>query len=258
MQNLIGEDKKMETIGNLLILFTTSLCFYLFVALLNIFYKYWWIPHRVQFIMNSQGIRGPPYEFIHGNNKEAAQMLIEASTKPLALTQDIVPRVMPHVYSWINKYGLVLVLVAASMVGVSLVNKEWGSLGSHPHPHHPHNHTNGPKRIIVGGSQKWHFGVNYSDCVYLLPHLKSFLNCDLRKSKMIANRTQESGNGFEFVLKKWKPYYFACCERNGFHCKVGLMKSAVVSPPLMDHLSLQGRCSACVFFHYHIWSRQRV
>ncbi|KAK8259205.1 hypothetical protein V6Z12_D13G040600 [Gossypium hirsutum] len=66
---------------------------------------YWWIPQRVQFIMNSQGIRGSPYEFIHGNNKEAAQMLMEAPTKPMTLTHDIFPRVMPHVYSWINKYG---------------------------------------------------------------------------------------------------------------------------------------------------------
>ncbi|KAK8259209.1 hypothetical protein V6Z12_D13G041000 [Gossypium hirsutum] len=32
-------------------------------------------------------------------------MLMEASTKPMALTHDIFPRVMPHVYSWINKYG---------------------------------------------------------------------------------------------------------------------------------------------------------
>ncbi|KAB2047378.1 hypothetical protein ES319_A13G040800v1 [Gossypium barbadense] len=95
----------METMGNLLILFTASLCLYLFVALLNVFYKYWWIPQRVQFIMNSQGIRGPPYEFIHGNNKEIAQMFMEASTKPMALTHDIFPRVVPHVYSWINKYG---------------------------------------------------------------------------------------------------------------------------------------------------------
>ncbi|KAK8568149.1 hypothetical protein V6N13_106083 [Hibiscus sabdariffa] len=144
--------------------------------------------------------------------------------------------------------GMVLVLVAASMVGVSLANKEWGS--------HPHNHTTSPKRVIVGGSENWHFGVNYTDwslknapfylndtlvfkydppsnttfphSVYLLPNLKSFLNCDLRRAKVIANPTQGSGNGFEFVLKKRKPYYLACGERNGFHCKVGLMKFAVV------------------------------
>ncbi|XP_039065729.1 uncharacterized protein LOC120211200 [Hibiscus syriacus] len=126
--------------------------------------------------------------------------------------------------------GLILVMVAASVVG--------------------------PKRIIVGGSQNWRFGVNYTDWslknapfylndtlvfkydapskitfphnVYLLPNLKSFLNCDLRRGKVIANPTQGSGNGFEFVLKKRKPYYLACGERNGFHCKVGLMKFAVV------------------------------
>lgn len=46
--------------------------------------------------------------------------------------------------------GLVLVL-AASMLGVSLANKDWGS------------HTNGPKKIVVGGSEKWTFGVNYTD-----------------------------------------------------------------------------------------------
>ena len=56
--------------------------------------------------------------------------------------------------------GLVLVLAIASMLGVGFANKDWGSgWGSH----HPHNHTNGPKKIIVGGSQNWHFGFNYTD-----------------------------------------------------------------------------------------------
>ncbi|KAE8667427.1 peroxidase 10-like [Hibiscus syriacus] len=109
--------------------------------------------------------------------------------------------------------GLVLVLFAASMVEVSLANKELGS-------HHRHSHTSSPKRIIVGGSQNWHFGVNYTDwslknapsylndtlvfkydapsnttfphSVYLLPNLKSFLNCDLRRAKAIANPNQGS------------------------------------------------------------------
>nr|KJB47426.1 hypothetical protein B456_008G025800 [Gossypium raimondii] len=115
-----------------------------------------------------------------------------------------------------------------------------------------------PKRFTVGGSQHWQFGVNYTDwslktapfyfndtlvfkydppsnttfphSVSLLPNLRSFLNCDLKKAKLIANQTQGGGNGFEFVLKKKnkkKPYYFVCGERNGFHCKVGIMKFAV-------------------------------
>ncbi|CAI9768121.1 unnamed protein product [Fraxinus pennsylvanica] len=63
--------------------------------------------------------------------------------------------------------------------------------------------------------------------VYLLPNFWSFQNCDLRRAKKIAQETQGGGEGFEFVLKRWQPYYFACGERNGFHCKTGMMKFAV-------------------------------
>ncbi|MBA0752910.1 hypothetical protein Gogos_020101 [Gossypium gossypioides] len=148
--------------------------------------------------------------------------------------------------------GLVLLQAIACVVEVSLANKGWDS---HTYPY---NHSSAPKRFTVGGSQHWQFGVNYTDwslktapfyfndtlvfkydppsnttfphSVSLLPNLRSFLNCDLKKAKLIANQTQGGGNGFEFVLKKKnkkKPYYFVCGERNGFHCKVGIMKFAV-------------------------------
>ena len=64
--------------------------------------------------------------------------------------------------------------------------------------------------------------------VYLLPDFKSFVNCDLRKAKQLANATQGAGEGFEFALDKWQPYYFACGESNGFHCNVGRMKFSVM------------------------------
>ncbi|KAK8308159.1 hypothetical protein V6Z12_D02G038000 [Gossypium hirsutum] len=56
-------------------------------------------------MLNSQGIRGPPYRFIHGNNKEVAKMRQEALSKPMALRHDIFPRVQPHIDTWINEYG---------------------------------------------------------------------------------------------------------------------------------------------------------
>ncbi|WRX14261.1 Cytochrome P450 - like 10 [Theobroma cacao] len=75
-------------------------------ALLRFFHRYWWIPFRIQYTMSLQGIKGPPYEFIHGNNKASTDMRMEAYRKPMAaLTHDIVPRVMPQIYSWINIYG---------------------------------------------------------------------------------------------------------------------------------------------------------
>ncbi|CAA0830928.1 Cupredoxin superfamily protein [Striga hermonthica] len=114
----------------------------------------------------------------------------------------------------------------------------------------------GSRKFIVGGSENWHFGFNYSNwaissrpfymndslvfkydapnattfphSVYLLPNLKSYQNCDLKRAKRIADANAGVGEGFEFVLKRWQPYYFACGEREGFHCRVGNMKFAVV------------------------------
>ncbi|WRX16057.1 hypothetical protein QQP08_008544 [Theobroma cacao] len=82
-----------------------SFFLYFLRALLKAFYNYWWIPHRIQNILRSQGIKGPPYEFIHGNNKAIVESIREASSKPMALTHDIFPRVLPHIYSCINTYG---------------------------------------------------------------------------------------------------------------------------------------------------------
>ncbi|KAE8703025.1 CYP749A22 protein [Hibiscus syriacus] len=79
-------------------------CFFL-IALIKFLYDYLWIPLRIQHMLNSQGIKGPPYRFIHGNNKEVAEMKKEALSKPMGLTHDIFPKVQPHLYSWINKYG---------------------------------------------------------------------------------------------------------------------------------------------------------
>ena len=58
--------------------------------------------------------------------------------------------------------------------------------------------------------------------IYLLPNLWSFLRCDLRWAKRVATTSQGAGEGFEFVLNKWKPYYFACGESKGFHCQSGM------------------------------------
>ncbi|KAK6251980.1 hypothetical protein QUC31_013700 [Theobroma cacao] len=92
--------------ANLSALLTGSLCLYLVMALIKILHKYWWTPLRIQYAMNLQGIKGPPYKFIHGNNKETERMTRDALSKPMAnLSHDILPRVNPPVYSRINSYG---------------------------------------------------------------------------------------------------------------------------------------------------------
>ncbi|KAE8712249.1 CYP749A22 protein [Hibiscus syriacus] len=68
-------------------------------------YDYLWTPLRIQRILNSQGVKGPPYKFIHGNNTAVAQMKMEELSKPMGLMHELFPRVQPHLYSWINRYG---------------------------------------------------------------------------------------------------------------------------------------------------------
>ncbi|KHG17439.1 Secologanin synthase [Gossypium arboreum] len=92
----------MSALTDLVIL--VPFCFFL-VALIKFLYDYLWVPLRIQHLLNSQGIKGPPYKFIHGNNHEVTKMKKEALSKPLGLTDDILPRVQPHIYSWINRYG---------------------------------------------------------------------------------------------------------------------------------------------------------
>ncbi|GMI83642.1 hypothetical protein HRI_002033400 [Hibiscus trionum] len=134
------------------------------------------------------------------------------------------------------------------------------------------------------GSENWHLGFNYSDwafqnapfyfndtlvfkydppsnttfphSVYLFPDRWSYLNCNLKRAKMIANATQGGGNGFEFALKRWRPYYFACCERNGFHCKVGGMRFMVVewchsSVGITKHLEIITKETSNILFTIH-------
>lgn len=66
--------------------------------------------------------------------------------------------------------GLILVAMAASMLGVSMANRNrdwtynynktagwgWGSY------HRPNRTDTTSKKIVVGGSDNWHFGVNYT------------------------------------------------------------------------------------------------
>ena len=80
-----------------------SLC--LLIALIRIFHKLWRAPNRLQRLMGSQGIRGPPYRFIHGSNKEIMSLRIEAMSKPFGLSHDVLAKVRPHVHYWTNLYG---------------------------------------------------------------------------------------------------------------------------------------------------------
>ncbi|KHG13385.1 Cytochrome P450 protein [Gossypium arboreum] len=80
-------------------------CSLFLIALIKFLYDYLWVPLSIQHMLNSQGIKGPPYRFIHGNNKEIIKMRKEAMSKPKALTHDMFIKLQPHTHSWIKEYG---------------------------------------------------------------------------------------------------------------------------------------------------------
>ncbi|KAK8365114.1 hypothetical protein V6Z11_A02G030900 [Gossypium hirsutum] len=80
-------------------------CCFFFIALIKLLYNYLWIPLHIQHMLNSQEIKGPPYRFIHGNNKEVTKMKQKALSKSVGLTDDLFPKVEPHFYTWTNRYG---------------------------------------------------------------------------------------------------------------------------------------------------------
>ncbi|XP_065864233.1 cytochrome P450 CYP749A22-like [Euphorbia lathyris] len=82
------------------------ICLYSLWILSRFLYKEWLIPKFIQSHMNSQGIKGPSRIFLHGNTKQIAQMTQESTKYPMEFSHDILPRVQPHIYSWIKLYGM--------------------------------------------------------------------------------------------------------------------------------------------------------
>ncbi|KAK4779713.1 hypothetical protein SAY87_015819 [Trapa incisa] len=113
------------------LLFLLLFCF----ALLRVFHKLWLEPIRVQKMMAAQGIKGPPYRFLHGATQEILRMRKEAMETPMdSLSHDIFPRIHPHVHTWVNTYGPnylswsgpqpVLVITEPEMIKDILNNKD--------------------------------------------------------------------------------------------------------------------------------------
>ncbi|KAJ8525946.1 hypothetical protein K7X08_001600 [Anisodus acutangulus] len=76
------------------------------LVLARFLYKSWLYPISLQYLMNSQGIKGPPYQFRDGNNREIGEMLMKCNSAPMDISShDIFPRLQPHFHSWIKLYG---------------------------------------------------------------------------------------------------------------------------------------------------------
>ncbi|KAI8017033.1 Cytochrome P450 734A1 [Camellia lanceoleosa] len=80
------------------------------VFLFRVWVYLWWRPKRIQLHFFKQGIKGPPYHFLLGNTKELVRLMLMASSKPMPLSHNILPRVLSFYHHWKKIYGATFVV----------------------------------------------------------------------------------------------------------------------------------------------------
>ncbi|MCL7037863.1 hypothetical protein MKW94_008528 [Papaver nudicaule] len=102
------EISNAEKIHYVLISVCVAILLYLLSIFVSFLHKAWWKPIRIQSLLASQGIKGPPYEFLYGNTREIISMVRERMASPMKnylQSHDVFPQVQPHRHLWINIYG---------------------------------------------------------------------------------------------------------------------------------------------------------
>ncbi|XP_076890105.1 cytochrome P450 CYP72A219-like [Bidens hawaiensis] len=67
----------------------------------------WFKPKKMEKLLREQGLDGNSYKFLFGDLKEMVKVILEAKAKPIGVTDDIVPRVLPFVHKAVATHGKV-------------------------------------------------------------------------------------------------------------------------------------------------------
>ncbi|XP_048320775.2 cytochrome P450 CYP72A219 [Ziziphus jujuba] len=65
----------------------------------------WFRPKRLERFLRQQGLSGNSYRFLFGDLKESSMMTKEAKSRPMNLSHDITPRVLPHLHQTVKNFG---------------------------------------------------------------------------------------------------------------------------------------------------------
>ncbi|CAF2155103.1 unnamed protein product [Brassica rapa] len=66
----------------------------------------WFKPKMLESYLRRQGIPGTPYTPLVGDLKKMSSMLTEARSKPIKLTDDVTPRVVPYPFHMLKTHGI--------------------------------------------------------------------------------------------------------------------------------------------------------
>ncbi|XP_027127510.1 cytochrome P450 CYP72A219-like [Coffea eugenioides] len=95
----------MEEAHSFMIALVSSCCVVLSVLAWRVLNWAWFQPKKLQKHLKQQGFKGNPYKLIYGDLKQISSLFQEANSKPISLSDGIVPRIAPHFLEAVNKYG---------------------------------------------------------------------------------------------------------------------------------------------------------
>lgn len=67
----------------------------------------WIKPKMLECCLRKQGLVGTPYTPLVGDIKRNVNMMMEARSKPINITDDITPRLLPLALKMLNSHGIV-------------------------------------------------------------------------------------------------------------------------------------------------------
>ncbi|KAM7503190.1 hypothetical protein LguiB_002094 [Lonicera macranthoides] len=90
-----------------IILYMIGVCSTIYVGILawRVLNWVWLRPRKVEKYLREQGLKGTSYRLLFGDLKEMSLMRKEAKTKPINLSDDVAPRVMPFIHKAFTNHG---------------------------------------------------------------------------------------------------------------------------------------------------------
>ncbi|KAJ7545060.1 hypothetical protein O6H91_09G105200 [Diphasiastrum complanatum] len=112
----------------------------------------WWRPWQIYKSLQAQGVKGPPFIPIVGNQPEFMRLVAEATSTPMKRScHDIVPRVLPYYTTWSKLYGDMLVYTFGSEVRLTITDPELiKEILSNKFGHFPKVSPNAQTRDLLG------------------------------------------------------------------------------------------------------------
>ncbi|KAF6164579.1 hypothetical protein GIB67_025405 [Kingdonia uniflora] len=123
----------------------------------KVLYTIWWTPKKLESALRKQGIEGPAYKLFFGNMKENFGMVKEAQSKPINLSHNIAPRILPFALQTVEKYGKLSVIWYGAIPRVTIMEPDLiRDVLSNKFGHFPKSKSNPLVRYFATGLASYH------------------------------------------------------------------------------------------------------